>query len=163
MPLAQSHPLLQNVLIANAATHMSNVTNAFIPILETIEIPTRARSRGSNSPDSTPSPTGRGGGASFTILPPVRRGHSEAMMRDALVAKQKALNLMRTALQDMENWNSDVVFAAAYCFVNLELTESGKTGWKAHLEGTVRLMGLLNQSKSSTGKLRDYMLSDCAV
>jgi hypothetical protein len=80
---------------------------------------------------------------------------------DSLVAKQKALQLMHYAVQNIEQVGPDVVLAAALFFINVELLESGKHGWRAHLEGAGRIMSLLPPGNAANESLRDYMLSDC--
>lgn len=86
---------------------------------------------------------------------------SRRALRDALASKQKALQLMHDALQDVDAVGIDIVLAAALFFVNVELIESGKHGWRAHLEGAWRIMSLLPEAATSNESLRDYMLSDC--
>lgn len=86
---------------------------------------------------------------------------AQKAFQDALVAKHKALRLMSAAVQDIEAVGGDVALAAALFFVNVELIESGKHGWRAHLEGAGKIMSLLQPSSASDGALRDYMLSDC--
>lgn len=80
---------------------------------------------------------------------------------DALTAKQKALRLLHGAVQNIESVGSDVVLAAILFFINVELIESGKHGWKAHLEGAGRIMAYLPPADPSNEALMDYILSDC--
>ena len=68
---------------------------------------------------------------------------------------------MHSAVQNIDTVGVDVVLAAALFFINVELIESGKHGWRAHLEGVGKLMAILPPSSASTQELRDYMLSDC--
>lgn len=85
---------------------------------------------------------------------------------DSLVAKQKALRLMQEAVQNIETVGPDVVLAAAMFFVNVELIESGRHGWRAHLEGAGRVMAMLPMGGDEDGSmsvLRSYLLSDCFV
>lgn len=86
---------------------------------------------------------------------------SRRALKDALVAKTKALTLMRGAVENINTTGGDVVLAAALFFINVELIESGKHGWKAHLEGAGRIMSLLRPNMVADSALRDYMLSDC--
>lgn len=86
---------------------------------------------------------------------------SRRALQDALVAKSKALTLMRGAVENIKTTGGDVVLAAALFFINVELIESGKHGWKAHLEGAGRIMSLLQPDSVADTALRDYMLSDC--
>ncbi|KOS20752.1 Acriflavine sensitivity control protein acr-2 [Escovopsis weberi] len=88
---------------------------------------------------------------------------SRAALTDALVAKHQALRLMASALQDITSIGGDVVLAAALFFVNLELIESGKHGWRAHLEGASRILSLIQHMQPWDSALRDYLLSDCFI
>lgn len=134
LPLTRANPLLQHIIVAASAAHLSNLV--------------RASHRYSNSPDRL-ALTARADEASV-------RAH-----RDALVAKHRALNLMRYAIKDIDSTGGDVVLAAALFFINVELIESGKHGWKAHLEGAGKIMSLLQPVVAGNEALRDYMLSDC--
>ncbi|SPO04379.1 related to acriflavine sensitivity control protein ACR-2 [Cephalotrichum gorgonifer] len=82
---------------------------------------------------------------------------------DSLVAKQKALQMMPAALQAMDTVGYDVILAAALFLVNIELIESGKNGWKPHLEGTRRIMSMIQPLAAADEGLRDYIMSDCLV
>lgn len=84
---------------------------------------------------------------------------SKRALTDALVAKHKALQLMHIAVQNVDSVGVDVVLAAALFFINVELIESGKHGWKAHMEGARKLMSL-QPLETSNADLRDYLLSD---
>ncbi|KHO01380.1 acriflavine sensitivity control protein acr-2 [Metarhizium album ARSEF 1941] len=88
---------------------------------------------------------------------------SRCALQDALVAKSTALTLMRGAVEDINTTGPDVVLAAALFFINVELIESGKHGWKAHLEAAGRIMCLLQPDVVADTALRDYLLSDCFI
>lgn len=134
LPLTKAHPLLQHIIVAASAAHMSNLVKAAVPPL-------------TNGSDSN-------------ALVGYEQASRKAL-RDALVAKQKALRLMHVAVQDIDSLGGDIALAAALFFVNVELIESGKHGWRAHLEGAGRIMSLLQPSTAADEALRDYMLSDC--
>lgn len=128
IPLARSHPLLQEVIIAVSAAHMCN----------------QARSLLALDPSGTRDIPGQ-------------------WAMDALVAKQKALQMMPAALQSIDTIGSDVILAAALFLVNVELIESGRSGWKPHLDGTREILNLI-QPLSDVGETwRDYIMSDCLV
>lgn len=133
LPLTKAHPLLQHIIVAASAAHMSNLVKASMP---------------ANSDTAV----------SFSY----DRASRQAL-RDALVAKAKALRLMHSAIQDIELTGGDVALAAALFFVNVELIESGKHGWRAHLEGAGRIMSLLQPSSGHDDGLRDYLVSDCFI
>lgn len=129
-PLTRAHPLLQHVVVAVSAAHMSNLM------------------RRSASTALLSSPVGD-------------ETASRRALAHSLVAKHKALHLMHMALQNIDTVGEDIVFAAAVWLVNLELIESGKKSWKAHLEGAANIMTLLPPAQGSSEALRDYLLSDC--
>lgn len=134
MPLTRAQPLLQHIIVAASAAHMSNLLRPpMYPMAQ---------------PDGV-------------ITYPNAGQASKRALKDALVAKHKALRLMHTAVQNIATVGVDVVLAAALFFINVELIESGKHGWKAHLEGVGKMMAMLPPSDNSTRELRDYMLSDC--
>ena len=79
------------------------------------------------------------------------------------MAKQKALRLLSSAVADIDSVGSDVVLAAVLFFINVELIESGKHGWKAHLEGAGKIMTCIQPADGSNETLRDYIVSDCVM
>ena len=142
LPLTRAHPLLQHIIVASSAAHMANITRAAVlPLSSTDHHVTLCRE----------------------ASPPSEVAAARQMTRDSLVAKHHALKLMSAALQDLDAFGGDVVFFAALFFVNVELIESGKDGWRAHLDGACRIMALLQAYPTSNQMLRDYMLSDCSV
>ena len=84
-------------------------------------------------------------------------------LMDALIAKQKALQLMPAALESIDSIGSDVLLAAALFLVNVELLESGRHGWKPHLEGAGRIMAMIQDVGALDETLREYIMSDCFV
>lgn len=80
---------------------------------------------------------------------------------DALVAKQKALQLMPAALQSIQTIGGEVILASVLFLINIELIESGKHGWKPHLEGAGRIMNMITSLATHDETLRDYLMSDC--
>lgn len=134
LPLTKNNPLLQNVIVAASAAHMSNLVCPSLPPLVQSDVP---------------------------VSPADSNRVSNKAWQDSLVAKHRALRLMHSALQNIDSSGVDVVLAAVLFFINVELIESGKHGWKAHLEGAANLMNLLGPTDASIRELRDYMLSDC--
>lgn len=128
------NPLLQHIIVAASAAHLSNLLRPSIPTVQ--------------QPDSQ-------------IIRFANTEASSRALRDALIAKQEALKLMHNAVQNIDSVGVDVVLAASLFFINVELIESGKHGWKAHLEGAGKIMGLLGPTEGASRDLRDYMLSDC--
>ncbi|KAK6216999.1 acriflavine sensitivity control protein acr-2 [Colletotrichum tabaci] len=126
IPLTKAHPLLQHIIVAASAAHMSNLSRAL-----------------SSDPESDL--------------------NARQALTDALVAKHKALRLLSAALQDLGGIGGDVVLASVLFFVNVELIESGKDGWKPHLEGAGRIMSHLSPVGTADVALRDYVMSDCFI
>ncbi|KAL6826268.1 fungal-specific transcription factor domain-containing protein [Trichoderma camerunense] len=133
IPLTRAHPLLQHIIVAASAAHMSNLIRMGLPY-----------------PD---------GG----FIPANRDAASTRALNDALVSKHTALKLMSEAIQNLDTINGDVVLAASLFFINVELIESGKHGWRAHLEGAAKIMSFLQLTKAWDSSLRDYLLSDCFI
>ncbi|KAE9579784.1 Acriflavine sensitivity control protein acr-2 [Colletotrichum fructicola] len=129
VPLTRAHPLLQHIIVAASAAHMSNLSRAV-------------------SSD------------------PVADLNARQALNDALIAKHKALRLLSSAIQSIGSSGGvggDVVLAAVLFFVNVELIESGQSGWKPHLEGAGRIMAFLPPVGSADEALRDYVMSDCFI
>lgn len=63
---------------------------------------------------------------------------------DALVAKDKAIKLLRVAVDEVTPANQPMVLAATVFLINIELIDSGKGGWQAHIEAASTLMSALN-------------------
>jgi hypothetical protein len=86
---------------------------------------------------------------------------SRRALTDALVAKQKALCLLRMALSDEDVVGNDIVLTAVIMLVTADMIDSGKHDSQAH----VNAMGwLLSQAPPMTGvgeMLKDFIISDC--
>ncbi|EQL01989.1 acriflavine sensitivity control protein acr-2 [Ophiocordyceps sinensis CO18] len=96
-------------------------------------------------------------------LPPGVEDSSRYAHQHALAAKHKALSLMRDAVQHIDFASADVVLAAVVFLINLELIDSGKHGWKAHLKGAGKILSLLPPALPGNEDLRDLMFSDSLV
>ena len=134
VPLTLENPLLQHILVAASAAHMSNHYRPELPPVI--------------DPD-------------MQCMSPTSSEASRRALRDALIAKNQALRLMHQEIQTINSSRADVALAAAWLFINVELIESGKHGWRAHLEGAGRLVSLLEPAEGAISDLRDYVLSDC--
>ncbi|KAH8122028.1 hypothetical protein ACSS6W_010289 [Trichoderma asperelloides] len=133
IPLTRAHPLLQHIIVAASAAHMSNLITMGLPYDD------------SGLVAANPSAA------------------SKKALNDALVAKHTALRLMSAAIQNLDTMNGDVVLAASLFFINVELIESGKHGWRAHLEGAAKIMSFIQLTQAWDSSLRDYLLSDCFI
>lgn len=89
-----------------------------------------------------------------------RREAPKPVLMDALLAKQKALQLMPSAIQNMNGSGGDVLLTAALFLVNVELLESGRRCWKPHLEAAAKLLKCLEPTTPLNEEIRDYIVSD---
>ena len=90
-------------------------------------------------------------------------GPPAPLLMDALLAKQGALRMMPAALRSVDAASGDVILAACLFLVNVELMESGRQGWRPHLEGAGKVMSLIHPVTEADETLRDYIMSDCLV
>lgn len=148
IPLTREHAVLLHMAIANSAVHMANRY-----AMETQSAAVTAQSL-----------KGFAVGQSVIQTQPLQvlNGQAARFYHDALVAKQKALQLLRHALQHVNAGNRDVLLAAIHLFANFELITSGKGDCIVHVEGARRLIECFGtESSPMMGKLRDYLISDC--
>jgi hypothetical protein len=82
---------------------------------------------------------------------------------DALVAKDKAIRLLRSALADHRDINPPqtraVLLAATVFFINIDLIDSGKGGWQAHMEAAIALMSNLHSGSPNLNALSPSLVS----
>lgn len=74
------------------------------------------------------------------------QGHrlpSESALVDALILKSRALHLLRAAISDDTLTDKAMILSAIVFLVNLDLIDSGRGGWKAHVEAARRLISSL--------------------
>lgn len=131
IPLTRAHPLLQHIIVAASAAHMSNLITMGLPYDDS------------------------------GLVAANQSAASKKALDDALVAKHTALRLMSAAIQNIDTMDGDVLLAASLFFINVELIESGKHGWRAHLEGASKIMSFIQLTQAWDSSLRDYLLSDC--
>ncbi|EXM24630.1 hypothetical protein FOTG_08134 [Fusarium oxysporum f. sp. vasinfectum 25433] len=133
--MGAASPLLLYTVVTAAAAHMSNVLRP-----------------GANKWSSQPQTIRK------YDWDPSRRA-----LTDALVAKQKALCLLRMALSDEDVVGNEIVLTAVIMLVTADMIDSGKHDSQAH----VNAMGwLLSQAPPMTGvgeMLKDFIISDCYI
>jgi hypothetical protein len=87
--------------------------------------------------------------------------------QDALVAKQRALCLLNSALSSIASVNVDVTLAVVLLFIDFELLDTGQENWKHHINGARTIIETLCASSLSTQKemspLRSSLISNCLV
>ncbi|KAK2768720.1 hypothetical protein FQN54_000576 [Arachnomyces sp. PD_36] len=99
--------------------------------------------------------------------PHSRNELSAKTLRDALTAKQKALQFLRQALDNVETVDREVVLTTILLSINFELVASGNDEWKVHVEGARKLIDHFQLPSgtpgSPMGQLRDYATADCLI
>lgn len=97
-------------------------------------------------------------------------GHSHGPGRpeliDALAAKDRAIRLLRAAVDHLTPASLPMIVAATVFLVNLDLIDSGKGGWQVHIEAATKLMpALLHNSmlasNQSLMRCLDAITADC--
>ncbi|RCI13349.1 hypothetical protein L249_0795 [Ophiocordyceps polyrhachis-furcata BCC 54312] len=134
LSLTKAYPLLRHTLVAASATHMCNL----------VRLPPSHRA------DS---------------LPPCQNvdDTSRWAYRHALSAKLAALSLMRDAIQNINAETGDVVLTSVLFLFTLELIESGKHGWRAHLQAAIQILSVLQSVLPRYEEVRNLMLYDSLV
>ncbi|KAL4954356.1 fungal-specific transcription factor domain-containing protein [Aspergillus filifer] len=142
VPLCRDHPILLHTLVANAAFHISELHQQGLDL----------------------SDAGNGGPGS----PLQTLASSDASFRanvDALSAKHKALVMLRRALEDISNYDVDLIITVIHLFIISELISPCQDEWKSHVQGALRLIGYLQTLESRPASpaafIRDSVTSDC--
>ncbi|KAI8722962.1 hypothetical protein NCS52_00150800 [Fusarium sp. LHS14.1] len=149
IPMAYQHPMLLQAIIASSALHMSN-----------------AFQRSSRSSSISTTMTSTQSSTSSLSIAPSMAPHPEAF-HDALRAKQQALCLLKSALEDMASANVDVILAVVLLLVGFELIDSGRGSWIFHINGARSIIEKLLASGPETenplSPLRSWLVSNCLV
>lgn len=152
IPMAHRQPMLLQTIIASSALHMSNAGQRS-PISSSI-LTTMASTQNSTSLPNPPSTA------------PCMTSHPEAF-HDALRAKQQALCLLKSALEDMASVDIDVILAVVLLLVGFELIDSGRGSWIFHIHGARMIIEKLIASTLATetalSPLRSWLISNCLV
>ncbi|KAK4223439.1 acriflavine sensitivity control protein acr-2 [Podospora fimiseda] len=103
-----------------------------------------------------------------TLLTKNHDGTGGPELVDALVAKDRAIHLLKKAIETVTPSSQAMILAAVVFFVNLDLIDSGKGGWPAHIEAATALMSSLRKQQQSVLKhdstlmsLVDVIAADC--
>lgn len=149
IPLTYQHPVLLQIIIANSALHMSNACQKSL-VLDTTAFALRHRTGLLCSPSLSSSA--------------VQRPES---YHDALVAKQRALYLLKSALTSIASVDIDVTLAVVLLFIEFELIDSGRDNWRYHIDGAraviERLCGTHMSTRTAMSPLRSCLISNCLV
>ena len=147
IPATSTYPLLLQIIVANSAFHVFNIS----------------RNPMGQSPyqgEPSPSVTAYHQAVSRFGGPPA------TSYRDALVAKQQALSLLAKSVTSVNASNIDLILMTILLFVNYALVESGRDKWKVHMDGAVNLIRLLGEPpylQQPMSRLRQTILSDLLV
>ncbi|RDW66967.1 hypothetical protein BP5796_09716 [Coleophoma crateriformis] len=144
IPMSGEHAVLRYIMIASSALHISNV------------------SRKANS-SLTKTPTY----SSAMISSQSMEHASPTSYRDGLIAKQRALQLLSTALNDMRTELVDIALATVLLFIECDLLDSGNNDWRFHINGARTIIGTLGQHSKlgdvKMSSLRRCLISNCLV
>lgn len=145
MALTKYHPHLLYIIIANSAIYL---TNTFSDPMRSATDASLPSSKDSLEGETQP-----------------RNELSSRTFRDALVAKQKALQSLRQALDNVETLDREVALTTILLSINFELVSSRMDDWKVHVEGARKLIDYFQlpsgTPSSQMGQLRDYATADC--
>ena len=147
IPAISDHPVLLQVILANAALHVFNISR------DTPDLSAYQQQKKRCLTEYYAAVSRYGGPISSSY-------------RDALVAKQQALSLLARNVAIVNKSNIDLVLATILLFVNYDLIESGKDKWKVHMEGARKLidrMGTPAYRPHAMSRLRLCLLSDFLV
>ncbi|KAI1771512.1 fungal-specific transcription factor domain-containing protein [Hypoxylon cercidicola] len=134
IPMSQMYPFLRDIIIAASALHYSNVVR-----------------RWSSRSQETP------------------RAAVDALV-DALRARQRAIKSVQGVIErqniigsvESDNGEKDALLAAVLFFLNFALIDSGKGGWRAHMNFVGRLLGTrtLGSLQGLSSSIPDMQLVD---
>lgn len=156
IPFAVKYPVLLNVITAISAFHLFNVTYKSALSGQTRASKPLWNHLPSNLDDMAFFPD-----KSLSII-----------RRDALLAKQNALRLLNHSLQNLDPKDANALLGSVLLFINLELVDSGKGGWRVHVEGANSLLRALSKQSGvrrgshldpGISHLRKCLISDCIV
>lgn len=147
IPATSAYPLLLQIMIANSAFHVFNIS---------------CNPMGQSAYQGERSPT------VMAYHQAVSRfgGSLKSSYKDALVAKQQALSLLAQNVASVNEFNIDIILATILMFVNYALVESGRDKWKVHMDGALKLIQRLGEPpylQRPMSRLRQTILSDFLV
>lgn len=149
IPLTHRHPILLHIIIANSALHMANANQKHLP------------------GDTTTHHVSNLSLSSCASSSAIQTTESANAYRDALVAKQWALWMLRSALT-RNSWSDiDVILAVVLLFIEFELLDTGHNDWRCHINGARAIIATLNLANMSTqndlSPLRSCLISNYLV
>ncbi|PVH81605.1 hypothetical protein DL98DRAFT_416313 [Cadophora sp. DSE1049] len=151
IPLTRDHPVLLDVMIANAALHMSNAYQKSAAL----------------TPPFRPALASPGSGFASRTDSKLTFTQQSRAYKDSLAAEQRALGLLMSALSDEAALNVDVALAVILLLIECELIDSGRNTWRYHVVGARSLIEKLCQQGISKGgvgsSFRSSLISNCLI
>ncbi|CAG9983572.1 unnamed protein product [Clonostachys byssicola] len=152
IPMAHHQPMLLQTIIASSALHMSNACQCS-PRSSSMLTTTASIQNHTSLPSSLSI------GSCVTSRPET--------FHDALRAKQQALCLLKSALEDIASADVDVILAVMLLLIGFELIDSGRGSWTFHINGARIIIEKLIASTLATetafSPLRSWLVSNCLV
>lgn len=149
IPMATQHPVLLNILIANSALNISNASQRSV---------------------IRPSPPSFWSRATTRTIPQSQissSGQSSRWYKDALIAKQRSLQLLNSALYNIDSTGIDVALGSVLLFTEFELADFGTKDWRPHIHGARALINTVEEpyklQYSNMSPLRRFLISNCVV
>ncbi|KAK9235252.1 fungal-specific transcription factor domain-containing protein [Lipomyces kononenkoae] len=152
IPMAYQQPILLQTIIASSALHMSNAcqrssrSSSIFTMIASTQSSTSLLSSLSIGPCMTSRPE---------------------TFHDALRAKQQALCLLKSALEDMASADVDVILAVVLLLIGFELIDSGRGSWIFHINGAriiiEKLIASAPATETALSPLRSWLVSNCLV
>ncbi|KXH37642.1 hypothetical protein CNYM01_08366 [Colletotrichum nymphaeae SA-01] len=150
--VAYQQPILMQTIVANSALHMSN-TYQRLPqssIMSAMIASTQSSTSLSNS-----------------LLAERCGPDLPEIIHDALMAKQQALVMLQSALEDMTTVNVDLILAVVLLLISCELIDSGQGNWMFHINGarviTEKLIASAMATETAWSPLCRSLISNCLV
>ncbi|KAF1962288.1 hypothetical protein CC80DRAFT_462308 [Byssothecium circinans] len=147
IPAITAHPSLLQIILANAAFHVFNISRD-------------PMSQSSYQQSQRP--------CLVAYYQAVSRfgGPMKSSYRDALLAKQQALSLLSQSVASVNESNIDLILTVILFFINYDLMDTGKGKWKVHMDGAQKLINLLGTPRfiqRPMSRLRLHVLADLLV
>ena len=87
--------------------------------------------------------------------------------KDALKAKQRALELLNSVLNNVDSTGIDVALGSVLLFTEFELAHFDSKDWRPHIHGARALINSIKESEklqyANMSSLRCFLISNCIV
>ncbi|KAK1487653.1 hypothetical protein CTAM01_11686 [Colletotrichum tamarilloi] len=150
--IAYKQPILMETIVANSALHMSN---------------TYQRLPQSSVMSAMIVSTQRSTSLRRSLLTERCGPDLPEIIHDALMAKQQALGMLQSALEDMATVNVDLILAVVLLLISCELIDSGQGNWMFHISGArviiEKLIATAMATETAWSPLCSSLISNCLV